>query len=65
MATVFLKTQKDCCICQHWKGQRELDVNKNVRVSSGNIKGLCLRNKKETPANYSSCPFFVKWDKLS
>ena len=64
MATEFLKISKDCCTCQFWTGERKLNAGKNVIVTSGGIKGLCTKKKREFLANYSSCPNFVKWDKL-
>lgn len=64
MACEFSKNTKNCCICQNWGGERQISVNKNVRVNQGNQKGMCARNKRESPANYNCCPYFVKWEKL-
>lgn len=69
MSSEYYKTQKACCVCQYWEGQREVSVNKNVRIETGVVNGICRnpksgKNGRETPINYGVCPYFVKWDKL-
>ena len=64
MATEFNRTLKDCCLCQYWTGNRELSLNKHVRVESGIVKGICLKEKREKQANQTACCHFIKWDKL-
>lgn len=62
---------KYCATCEYWDGNRSLSADKKyAQTKDGDYKGICLNNKsmynkRESNANYGSCPYFTKWSKLA